>query len=69
MNYTSILQIFEHQHECERKGEQITVRPDCDNGTYFSRRPMCIEMGVELNLVHTDKFPVPVPEDSEKGDN
>lgn len=64
MNYTGSHYIFEHKHNCERKGEQVSVRPPVENGVEYLTRPVCVEMNVELNEVHREVYPTPVEEDS-----
>jgi hypothetical protein len=70
--FTSTHRIYKHNHSCAREGEQISVRPICENGVEFVTVPICIEAGVELSLIHVDKYPIPAEDslgfDDEEGE-
>lgn len=46
-----ITQTFKHTHACQFEGETVVVRPEVDGGAYFRKTPVCLEKGVELELI------------------
>lgn len=43
--------VYRHNHECERKDELLSIRPECRDGVYLDRTPVCIEAGRALEEV------------------
>lgn len=46
-----ITQTFKHTHACSFEGEELTVRPNVEGGAFFRQVPVCLEKGVELELI------------------
>lgn len=52
---TGVSYVYRHDHggnPCSHEGQEVVVRPSCENGVEFLVPPRCIErQGVELCLV------------------
>ena len=46
-----ITQTYVHSHRCSYESETVVVRPEVENGAFFPKVPVCLELGVELELL------------------